>query len=101
MTGTGVMIPLFTSSQRAYLTGSLRREGTGIGLCLALGTASSLRWIWAAGPDIGGNSLLFLNAVSAKCSKSQLLSKCFVLLWGKEVFLGVLVVAPRPYCVRG
>ena len=44
-TGTGVMIPLRTSSQRACFTGSLKWKGTGIGLCLALGVAPSFRCI--------------------------------------------------------
>ena len=72
LTGTGVMIPLFTSSQRACLTGSLKWNW--IGLCLALGTAPSFRWIWAARPDIGGNSPFFLKDVLVKCYKSHSLS---------------------------
>ena len=41
--GTGAMIPFSTSFQRTYLTDPLKWKGTGIGLCLALGTAPSLR----------------------------------------------------------
>ena len=67
-TGTGVMIPLRTSSQRACFTGSLKWKGT------ALGVAPSFRCIWAGGPDIGGNAPLFLNAVLAYCCRSQFLS---------------------------
>ena len=73
-TGTGTMIPLSTSFQRAYLSGSLKWKGTGIGLYLALGTAHSLREIWAVGPDMAGNTPSLLNAVLAKFSRSQLLS---------------------------
>ena len=51
-TGTGVMIPLRTSSQRACFTGSLKWKGTGIGLCLALGVAPSFRYMWAVGPTL-------------------------------------------------
>ena len=88
-TGTGVMIPLFMSSKRACLTGSLKWNGTGIGLCLALGTAPSFRWIWAAGPDIGGNSPFFLKDVLAKCSKSHSLSLgMFYSVGRKGIFLG-------------
>ena len=66
-----------------------------IRLYLALGTAPSLRWIWAVGPDIGGNSPLFLNAVLAKCSKSHFLSLwMFCSVRGKGIFWDVLVVAP-------
>ena len=88
-TGTGVMIPLFTSSQTACLTGSLKWNGTGIGLCLVLGTAPSFRWIWAAGPDIGGNSLFFLKDILAKCCKSHSLSLgMFCSVGRKGSFLG-------------
>ena len=83
------MISLFPSSKRACLTGSLRWKGTGTRLCLALGTALSLRRIWAAGPDTGENFPLFLNAVSANCSKSQFLSLwMFCSVGGKGSFLG-------------
>ena len=90
-TGTGLMIPLRTSSQRACFTGSLRWKGTGIGLCLALGVAPSFRCMWAGGPDIGGNAPLFLNAVLENCFRSQFLSLstlCSVggngILWGRS-----------------
>ena len=87
--GTGVMITLFTSSQRACLTGSLKWNGTGIRLCLALGTAPYFRCIWAVGPNIGGNSLFFLKDVLAKCCKSHSLSLgMFCSVWGKSSFLG-------------
>ena len=33
-----------------------------------------LRWMWVAGSDVGGNTPLFLNAVLAKCLRSQSLS---------------------------
>ena len=42
-TSTEAMISLSISFQRDYLTGSLKWKDTGIGLCLALGTAPSLR----------------------------------------------------------
>ena len=90
-TGTGLMIPLRTSSQRACFTGSLRWKGTGIGLCLALGVAPSFRCMWAGGPDIGGNAPLFLNAVLENCSRSQFLSLSTLfsvggngILWGRS-----------------
>ena len=73
-TGTGVMIPLHMSSQRACFTGSLKWKGTGIGLCLAFGVAPSFRCMWAGGPDIDRNTPLFLNAMLENCSRRQFLS---------------------------
>ena len=88
-TGTGVMIPLFTSSQRAYLTSSLKWNGRGIGLCLALGTAPSFRWIWEAALDIGGNFPFFLKDLLAMCCNSHSLSQgIFCSVGGKGSFLG-------------
>ena len=88
-TGTGVMILFFTSSQRACFNHSLKWKGTGIGLCLALETGPSLRWMWVMGPDMDRNTPLFLNTVLAKCSQRQSLRlSMFSSIGGKGVFLG-------------
>ena len=97
-TGTGVMIPLRTSSQRACFTGSFKWKVTGIGLCLALGVALSFRCMWTGEPDIGGNVPLFLNAVLANCSRNQFLSLSTLfsvggngILWGRSGSWSLLV----------
>ena len=50
----GGVIPLLKLSQRAFFSFSFLWYGTGIGLCLALGVAPSLRQMWAG----GGQTLL-------------------------------------------
>ena len=61
--GTSVMIPLFTSSQRACHACSLKWYDTGIGLCPALGIKHSLRWMQAGWPGIEGNFPRLLKTV--------------------------------------
>ena len=93
LTGTGAIIPVSMSFQRACLTGSLKWKGTGIELCLALETVPSLRWIWAAGPDMIGNTPPLLNVVLANFpGASSYVFLYYLLLWEKEDFGGDLVI---------
>ena len=61
LTGTGVIMHLYTSSQKTCLSGSLKWKSTGIELWLALGMITVLRWMSAAGPDMGVNAAYFLK----------------------------------------
>ena len=62
---------LSMSCIRACLTGSFKWYGTGIGLCLALGTAFCFSWICAGLPDMAGNCPSVLNAELANCSSNH------------------------------
>lgn len=69
-TVTGAIMLLSMSFQMSCFTDSLKWKGTGIGLCLALGIAPSLGWMWAAGSDINGKTPSSFNADLAKCFRS-------------------------------
>ena len=84
--GTCFNMPLSMSCIRACLTGSFKWYDTGIGLCLALGTASCFRWIYVGLQDMAGNCSSVLNAELANCSSNHFSDSphflCLLERWG-------------------
>ena len=58
-----MIIPHFMLLSSPCFTASFQWKGTGMGICLAYGSAFELRWMCASGAFISGNGMLWLNVV--------------------------------------